>query len=149
MKKLLLLVLVGIIMSFKINSNSGTSIAIIIHKDNPVAALTAAEVKLYWLRKVKKRWPDINKNIKPGDYKNKNGAQDTFYGTVLKMTGSDVDTYFIQKSYESAEKAQDKVASDADMVNFVANEPGSIGYIDAAALTAADKNRVKVVLVIN
>lgn len=149
MRKILLIILVGCLMSFKINSISGTSIAIIVNKDNPVTALTAAEVKLYWLRKTKKRWPEINKNIRPADFKSKNGAQDAFYGTVLKMSLSDVETYFIQKAYESADKPQDKLTSNDAMVNFVANEPGAIGYIDAASLSADDKSKVKVVLVVN
>ena len=149
MKKILLVVLVGLLMSFKMHNSSGTSIAIIINKDNPVSALTAAEVKLYWLRKIKKRWPEINKNIKPADFKGKTGAQETFYGTVLKMTGSDVDTYFTQKQYESAEKPQDKLTSNAAMIDFVAGEPGAIGYIEAATLSADDKTKVKVVLIVN
>jgi ABC-type phosphate transport system substrate-binding protein len=149
MKKILLVVLLGMLMSFKMRSSGGTSIAIIINKDNPVSALTAGEVKLYWLRKIKKRWPEINKNIKPADFKARTAAQETFYGTVLKMTGSDVDTYFTQKQYESAEKPQDKLSSNAAMIDFIAGEPGAIGYIESSALSADDKAKVKVVLIVN
>jgi ABC-type phosphate transport system substrate-binding protein len=148
MKNILLIVLVGCLMSFKIYSTEGTSISIIVHKDNPVASLTAAEAKLYWLRKIKKRWPEINKNIRPAGYKTNNAAQTAFYGTVLKMSSSDVDTYFTQKQYESADKPQDKLATDADMVAFVAGEPGAIGFIETSALSAGDKGKVKVVLVV-
>jgi len=149
MKKIILIVLVGLLMSFKINSNSGTSIAIIVNKENPVASLTAGDVKLYWLRKIKKRWPEINKNIRPADFKSSNGAQQTFYGTVLKMSGSDVQTYFTQKQYESAEKPADKLSSNEAMVEFVSAEAGAIGYIDESALTPDMKSKVKVVLVVN
>ncbi len=136
-------------MSFKMNSTSGVNLAVIVNKDNPVATLSAAEVKLYWLRKVKKRWPEINKNIKPADYKVKNATQETFYATILKMSASDVETYFTQKQYESAEKPQDKLSSSSAMVDFVAGEPGAIGYVDASTLSADDKNKVKVVFTSN
>ena len=136
-------------MSFKTNNTTGANIAIIVNKDNPVATLTAGEAKLYWLRKIKKRWPEINKNIRPADYKTKNAAQETFYSTILKMSGSDVETYFTQKQYESAEKPQDKLASASAMVDFVAGEPGAIGYVDLASLSADDKSKVKVVFTSN
>ncbi len=149
MKKILFLVLLGLMMSFKINNTGGTSIAIIVNKENPITTLTAADVKLYWLRKIKKRWPELNKNIRPADFKSSNGAQQAFYGTVLKMSAADVQTYFTQKQYESAEKPADKLASNEGMIEFVSTEPGAIGYIDAAALTADMKSKVKVVLVVN
>jgi len=150
MKKIFLfLFLIGTLMSFKMNTTGGTNIVIVINKDNPVTTLSASEAKLYWLRKVKKRWPDINKNIRPADFKSKNAAQETFYSKVLGMTASDVETYFTQKQYESAEKPQDKFGSESDLINFVASEPGAIGFIDASKLSAADKERVKVVLTVN
>ena len=149
MKRILLLLFIGLLMSFKMNNTSGSSIAIIVNKDNPVATLSAGEVKLYWLRKIKKRWPEINKNIRPADYKSKNAAQETFYATILKMSASDVETYFTQKQYESAEKPQDKLASSSAMVDFVAGEPGAIGYVDASTLSADDKAKVKIVFTTN
>src|SRR5271154_2779797 len=81
-----------------------TEIAIIVNKENTVDKLTSGEVKLYWLRKIKKRWPDLNKNIKPADRKTKNADQDAFYAKVLGMSASDVETYFNQKQYESGDK---------------------------------------------
>ena len=127
---------------------ASTEVAIIVNKDNTVDKLTAGEVKLYWLRKIKKRWPEINKNIKPADRKTKSPEQDVFYSKVLGMSGNDVETYFTQKQYDSAEKPQDKFASDASMIDFVAEEPGAIGFVNTASLTPEMKSRVKVVLVL-
>lgn len=129
-------------------SSQGTEISVIVHKDNPVATLSAGETKLYWLRKIKKRWPEINKNIKPADRKTKCPEQETFYSKVLNMTGTDVEAYFTQKQYESAEKPQDKFTNDAAIIGFVAEEPGAIGYVSSGSLSADDKSKVKVVLTI-
>lgn len=132
--------------TFKGKDLHGSGIAIIVNKENPINDLTISEVKLYWLRKIKKRWPELNKNIKPADRKSKCPEQDTFYGKVLNMAASDVETYFIQKQYDSAEKPQDKFASDAAMIEFVASEPGAIGYVSKSA--AATAEGIKVVLTV-
>lgn len=64
------------------------------------------------------------------------------------MSANDVETYFNQKQYESGEKPQDKFASDASMIDFVAEEAGAIGFVNTSSLTAEAKSKVKVVLVI-
>ncbi len=127
---------------------AGPELAIIVNKENPVQKLSAGEVKLYWLRKIKKRWPDLNKNIKPVDRKTKNSEQDAFYNKILGMSAADVETYFTAKQYESGEKPQDKLSSDSDIINFVAEEPGAIGFVNTASLTDAAKAKVKVVLIV-
>jgi hypothetical protein len=147
MKKLVFLapVLVMLLTAF---TPAPTEIAIIVNKENTVDKLSSGEVKLYWLRKIKKRWPDLNKNIKPADRKTKNADQDLFYSKILGMSAADVDTYFNQKQYESGEKPQDKFASDAAMIDFVAEEAGAIGFVNSASLTPEAKAKVKVVLTI-
>lgn len=127
---------------------AGTEVAIIVNQENPVDQLTAGEVKLYWLRKIKKRWPVLNKNIKPVDRKTKTPGQDAFYSKVLGMSAGDVETYFNAKQYESGEKPQDKFGSDEAIIEFVGQEAGAIGFVSASSLTAEAKAKVKVVLVI-
>jgi len=127
---------------------ASTEIVIIVNKENPVEKLTAGEAKLYWLRKIKKRWPEINKNIKPADRKSRCGEQETFYFKVLGMKVSDVETYFTQKQYESAEKPQDKFNSDSEIIDFVSEEAGAIGFININSLSAQAKTKVKVVLTV-
>jgi ABC-type phosphate transport system substrate-binding protein len=121
-------------------------LAIIVNKENTVAALSASEVKLYYLRKLKKRWPGINKNIRPADRKSKCAEQETFYSKVLGMKAAEVEQYFTNRQLQNAERPQDKFTSDADIINFVESEGGAIGYISARSLTADVKARVKVVL---
>lgn len=113
---------------------SGSGIVVVVNKENPISGLTASEVKLYWLRKVKKRWPELNKNIKPADRKNRCPEQDIFYDKVLGMSAADVESYFIQKQYGNAEKPQDKFSNDNDILEFVATEPGAIGFVNKNAL---------------
>lgn len=123
------------------NQKVKTPIVVVVNPDNPIGNLSVGEVKLYWLRKIKKRWPEINKNIKPADRKNKCPEQEVFYENILGMSAPDVEAYFLQRQYESSEKPQDKFASDNDIIEFVASEPGAIGFINKNAVNA----KVKVV----
>lgn len=135
---------------FKVNKRSGgVPVAIIVNAENPVNTLTAGEVKLYWLRKIKSRWPVINKNIKPVDRKSKCSEQETFYWKVLSMTTDDVETYFITRQYQNAQKPQEKFNSDKEIIEFVSEEPGAIGFINAASFSGEAKSKVKVVLTVN
>lgn len=150
MKKIIFLLFVTVLLtSFKKYSGSGSDILIIVNKENTVGNLSASEVKLYWLRKIKKRWPEINKNIRPADYKSKNSAQTIFYSKVLGMSSTDVETYFTQKQYESAEKPQDKFSSESELINFVANEIGAIGFVSAGSLSASDREKVTVICTVS
>ncbi len=133
--------------SFGIETNvAGESMVVIVHKDNPVAKLTASEVKLYYLRKIKKRWPGINKNIRPAGRKSKCVEQDAFYAQVLGMTIDEVEQYFATKQLQNAERPYDKFLSDADIIRFVEEEPGAIAYVNAQSLTEEAKQKVKIVL---
>lgn len=121
------------------------TLVIIVHKDNPVESLSLSEVKLYWLRKVKKRWPTINKNIRPVDTKSKSLEQQAFYKKVLNMSATDVEAYFNLKQYESAEKPQDKFGNERDIIEFVAEQEGAIGFVNSNSLSADMKSKVKIV----
>ena len=120
--------------------------AVIIHPDNPAGTLTTSEVKLYYLRKLKKRWPGINKNIRPADRKTSAPEQEAFYSRVLDMSAMDVEKYFTNKQLQSAERPPDKFSSDAEVIGFVATEPGAIGYVNLKSLTPDAREKVKVVL---
>lgn len=126
-------------------ASQAQSLAIIVHKDNPVETMSSAEVKIYWLRKVKKRWPTINKNIRPVDRKGKCSEQETFYKNIIKMSGNDIEAYFSQKQYESAEKPQDKFSNDNDIINFISEQEGAIGFINTKSISADVKSKVKII----
>lgn len=117
---------------------------IIANKDNPITVLTASEVKLYYLRKIKKRWPGINKNIRPADRKKKCAERDSFY-SMLGMTDSQVEQYFMNKQLQNAERPPDKFSTEDELIDFVADEIGAIGYIKASSVTPEVLAKVKIV----
>jgi len=120
--------------------------AVVINRENTIDALTTSEAKLYYLRKLKKRWTNINKNIRPVDRKAACPEQNAFYTRILGMPATDVEKYFTDRQLQNAERPPDKFANDAEVINFVTAEPGAIGYVNARSLSGENKEKVKVVL---
>jgi ABC-type phosphate transport system substrate-binding protein len=120
-------------------------IAIIINAGNPVNKLSVDFVKNYWLRRFIKRWKETNKGILPVDHKVKSAEQDLFYKSVLGLPPDAVESYLSARQYQSGDNPPQKFASDADVINYVGNEIGAIGYVSAASVAENDKN-VKVIL---
>ena len=120
------------------------AIAVIVHKDNPMSSLTESEVKLYYLRKIKKRWPGLNKNIRPADRKKPCAERSAFY-VLLGMDIVQIERYFGNKQLQNAERPPDKFSTETEMINFVAEEVGGIGYIQASSVTPEIMTKVKVV----
>lgn len=123
-------------------------IVIITNIDNPLKELTASEVKLYYLRKIKKRWPEINKNIRPVDRKKKCPERDSFY-SLLGMDDNQVEQYFMNKQLQNAERPPDKFSTEAEVINFIADEIGAIGYIKASSVTPEVLAKVKIVFTLD
>jgi ABC-type phosphate transport system substrate-binding protein len=135
---------------FFLSVNAGAppaeAFAVIVNQENPIKTLTTSEVKLYFLRKLKKRWTEINKNIRPVDRKAACPERDAFYSMVLDMTATDVEKYFTNKQLQNAERPPDKFSSDAEVINFVSTEAGAIGYVNLKSLSAEAREKVHVVL---
>ena len=149
MKKSLILSLMVMaitFLSFSVPIAPPGDYVVIVNKENPIATLSAGEAKLYFLRTLKNRWPGINKNIRLATRKSKCAEREAFYGTILKMTDTEVENYFSERQFQNAEKSPDKFGSDAEIVGFVEQEPGAIAFISAKSLTDDVKAKVKVVL---
>ncbi len=151
---LVTLALLLIIGSFKISPPGNTSIAVIICNDNPIAfkdnpALSVSIVKSYFLRKGRKKWSEMNKDILPVDRKKNCPERELFYVKVLNKTAFEVESYFIEQQYQSGEDPPHKFSSDKEIIDFVGDEIGAIGYININSLTTEAKTKVKVVLIIN
>lgn len=147
------LLFLTLVMGFKTLGGDAT-VAVIISHDNPIAfkdnlTLSVSEVKSYFLRKAKKRWPETDKNILPVDKKKNCIEKNIFYSKVLNMDMLEVENYFLEKQYQDGDKPPDKFNSDKEIIDFVGDEVGAIGYVNINSLTSEAKTKVKVVLLIN
>ena len=123
-------------------------IAIIINAANPVNKMGADFVKNHWLRRFVNRWKETNKGILPADHKTKSPEQDLFYNAVLGLSSDAAESYLSARQYQSGHKPPEKFATDADVINYVGNEIGGIGYVSAASVSEKDNN-VKVILLVS
>jgi ABC-type phosphate transport system substrate-binding protein len=116
---------------------------IIVHPATPSETITPAQAKLLYLRKVKRLWPN-NKPIKPVAFKGTAGPQRAFFTKVLQMTPEDVAQYFKQRQFANSEAPPNEVASEAEMIDYVSNNEGAIGYVNTAVAEAAG-DKVKII----
>ena len=121
------------------------NLVIIVNNENPIGDMSVGQVKLYYLRKIKKRWPELNASIKPVERKGNAGTKSTFLGNVLKMSDTEAARYFKQRQFANAEAPPVILSSDSEIINFVKDNPGAIGYISKSAYDAVGR-KVKVVL---
>jgi len=119
-----------------------SDLAVIINVDNPVATMTASQVKLTYLRKINKRWKELNKNIVPIDRKTDTESRKGFLKEVLQMTSDDFSRYFTEREYQNAEAPPVKFASDDEMIDYVENNIGAIGFVSKSAIKPGSKVKI-------
>jgi hypothetical protein len=118
---------------------------VIVNAQNPVTQLSISEVRIYWMRRPKKRWETTDHAIKPVDYKSDMAARKRFYKNVLRLTESDVDAYFVARQYQSGEAPPAVFGSEEEVIRYVSTEAGAIGFVPHHAIREEDLRKVKVV----
>lgn len=118
--------------------------AVIINSENPVSTMTASQVKLTYLRKINKRWKEINKNIVPIDRKANNDVRKAFLQNILDMTSDEMSRFFTEREYQNAEAPPLKFGTDDEIIDYVGDNIGAIAYVSKSSVKPGSK--VKVVL---
>jgi ABC-type phosphate transport system substrate-binding protein len=142
---LLLVLLVTPTMAFV--SPGDDALVVIINEANPAAAMTASQVKIIYTRKISRRWKELNKNVLPADRKGEPESKKRFTKDVLQMTTAAMDQFFSEREYQNQETPPVKLGSDEEMIKYVEENPGAIGYVMKSSL--GSNRKVKVVLTVN
>jgi len=119
------------------------NVVVIVNEANPVTELTASQVRLTYLRKLSRRWKDFNKNILPADRAGIPDTKRVFLDEVLKMSPGDFDRFFSEREYQNQESQPAKFNTDDEVVRYVAENPGAIGYVSSAP--DLESRKVKVI----
>ena len=137
----------SVLMSFTSPTPANSlEIAIILNDSNPVDKLNGELVKNYWLRRFVKRWKETNTGILPVDRKNKCIERDTFYKHILGLPSDDVEAYLSARQYQNGDSPIQKFMTDQEIINYVSQQPGAIGYVNASSV--GKDSGVKVILTI-
>lgn len=117
-------------------------IAIITHPGVKEIGLSREKVADIYLGK-KKTYTN-GARIEPVDQSPDTPVRDKFYRAVVRMSDSEVNRYWSKLKFTGKGKPPRVIMGDEAVKNWVASNPGAIGYIDGKYL---DKS-VKVVLII-
>ncbi len=104
---------------------------VIVNAKNPATSIDKRFLADAFLKK-RTRWSN-DVVIKPVDQTAKSAARQRFTGSILDRTIAAVRRYWAQVVFSGRGVAPPEVASDADVVKYVANNPGAIGYVSAGA----------------
>ena len=114
---------------------------VVVASANPLTAIDRGELAQIFLKNVT-RWKD-GREIAPVDQSGRSEVRTEFTRDVLEKAGmsriSAVESYWQQQIYSGRGVPPPIKASDAEVVAFVAANPGGIGYVSAAADTAGVK----------
>jgi ABC-type phosphate transport system substrate-binding protein len=114
---------------------------VVVATTNPVAAIDRAELAKIFLRNVT-RWKG-GLEIAPVDQSARSAVRTEFTRDVLDKAGlgriSAVESYWQERIYTGRGLPPPVMASDAEVVAFVAANPGGIGYVKPSADTTGVK----------
>ncbi len=113
--------------------------AIIVHPDNPISSLSAQEIEDIFLGK-NKRFSNGNAII-PIEQNENNPIRSLFIKSIMGKSDSQVKAYWARIIFTGKGQPPKQVNSDSDVIKMVAQDPSTIGYIDASSVN----NLVKVV----
>jgi ABC-type phosphate transport system substrate-binding protein len=124
---------------------SAGELAVIVNAANPQAALDAKAVKSHFLKTIA-AWGNGEK-VRPVDQAGDGGARAAFVSKVLGMSPADLERYWLEKQYASADNPPTKAPDDASVIKLVKAFKGGIGFVSKEAAAAAG-DEVKVVLTV-
>lgn len=111
-------------------------VAVIANKDVGVDSITAKEAKKIWLGKTKTLG---GTKIKPSDLPIGNASREFFYSKVVKKNEKKLKAYWAKIVFAGKGLPPKELASDAEVLSWVAKTPGAVGYVDGAAADSTVK----------
>ncbi len=113
-------------------------LAIIVNKSNPTDAMTLTELRNVFLAE-RSRWPNGRK-ITITMLDTGNPERDVVLRTIYRMREADFNRNFLRAKFTGETTEEPKLlASPNNMVRFVFNAPGAIGYVRASNLDSSVK----------
>ncbi|MBN2371186.1 MAG: hypothetical protein JXO72_11940 [Vicinamibacteria bacterium] len=118
-------------------ANPGQNYKIVAHLATDAVAFSRAEVSRLFLKKSLK-WPD-GSYVVPVDQPVGSTTRDAFSQDVHGKTTAAVDAYWQKQVFTGRSLPPIMKPSDADVVDYVRNTPGAVGYVAAGVQTAGLK----------
>jgi ABC-type phosphate transport system substrate-binding protein len=102
----------------------------VVNQNNPVAALDRRFIEDAFLKKVT-TWPDGDP-IRPVDLAPSSPVRERFTDDILHRSLTAVRAYWQQRIFSGRDLPPPEMASEADVMKYVAKHEGGIGYVSGA-----------------
>ncbi len=136
MKKLLLFIIASLFIA-----ELSAQYQVIVNSSNTVNSISKNDASKYFMKKTTK-WPD-GETVKPVDLKGNSSVRESFTSAVLGKSVSAIKSYWQQFVFSGKGTPPLEKGSDAEVISFVKNNPGAIGYVSSSA----DVSGVKVITI--
>ena len=110
---------------------------VVVNAANPTTNLSRAEVARLFLKKVPK-WPD-GQAVQPADQERVSPVRQAFSLAIHQKDVDAVASYWQVLVFSGREVPPRTVKSDAEMLQFVRDNPGAVGYVSESAPLAGVK----------
>jgi len=114
---------------------------VVVHPSNPVATLSRTETSRLFLRS-STQWAS-GEHVKPVDLGKSSPIRAAFTKEVLRRSMGAIDQYWTQSVFSGRAVPPPEKRSDAEVLAYVRENPGAIGYVAAGVSTDGVK-RVRV-----
>jgi ABC-type phosphate transport system substrate-binding protein len=125
----------------RVGAQDASSYKLIVHPSNPTTQITRLKVGEIFLKK-EKRWPDGQPAV-PVEPPGKSAVRQRFDQEIFGKPVIAISAYWQQMIFGGKGVPPPEKASDAEIVAFVRDTPGAIGYV----WSGADASGVKVVAI--
>ena len=146
MKKLILALLVlSALFAALWSSAQSSNFKIIVHKDNPVESLSAKDISNLLLKK-KTKWDSDGFKVAadPIDLEGGSETRESFSREVHGRSVSSIKSYWQRQIFSGREVPPPEVKSEAEVVAYVSQRPGGIGYISGNTRTDDDVKELSI-----
>ena len=127
----------GILASGSAVAGSETGYIVITNTSNPADSVTRETLSRMFLKKLK-RWSD-GSAVTPVDQLRASTARKAFSKKVHKRSVPAINSYWQNAIFSGRGVPPVEVASNRDVIAFVKNNPGAVGYVAAGTPTAGVK----------
>jgi ABC-type phosphate transport system substrate-binding protein len=127
MKKILFPLIAVLLLASTLSAADG-NVAIIANKSVPVSSITSATLKLIYLGK-KNTWSD-GSAIVPVSLQS-GGIHEAFLGQFIEKSSSQYSSFWKQAIFTGEGTPPRSFATSSELVSYVANTPGAVGYVAA------------------
>ena len=141
MKGILIIIAVFVLFTVNIFAQS-TNFQIVVNKDNSVNSLSKDEIKRIYTKKMTK-WDNGDK-IKPVDLQKTSEVRKKFTKDILNKSISAIKAFWQRQIFSGKGVPPPEKKSDEDVIDYVINHPGAIGYVsENADISSVKKVTVK------